>query len=88
MSERTRFTAFITKYALTQGIVETEVEDCFDICDSMVRSFNDMNRVYCYHAPDWHRNRNDAITRAEWMRVRKIASLLKQIAKLDSMSFQ
>lgn len=34
----TRFAAFITKYALTRGILKMEVEDCFDVSGQMVRS--------------------------------------------------
>ena len=39
------------------------------------------------HGNDWHRTEADAVARAEQMRVKKIASLEKQIAKLKKLSF-
>ena len=82
MSERTRFTAYITKYALTQGIQEVEVEDCFNTSPMMVR--DPAQRFWCtFHKPDWHLNPTEAEARAESMRQAKIASLKRQIVKLD-----
>lgn len=84
MTERTEFQAWITKYALTGGISTVKVEDCFNISTSMV---TDRVTRRCYHKGDWHRDKSDAITRAEQMRVAKIASLQKQIAKLQKLTF-
>lgn len=50
---RTRFTAYITKYALTQGIFEREVEDCFNISPVMV--VDTKNHHNTYHRDEWHR---------------------------------
>jgi hypothetical protein len=41
----------------------------------------------CLHKPDWHTTPEAAIARAEEMRTKKIASLKKQIAKLEAMTF-
>lgn len=84
--ERTRFRAWITKYALTSGITETEVEDCFDVNPTMVEDLKGRPNTY-YHRNDWHRTRAAAMVRAREMRDAKIASLHKQIAKLKAMTF-
>ena len=82
---RTRFPAFITKYALTAGITEIEAEDCFDTASDMIR---DVNNGYAhYHRGDWHRTMAEAAARAEQMRVAKIASLRKSITKLEKLRF-
>lgn len=78
---------WITKYALTKGIIETEAEDCGD---DMVRVHN---KGYCdsyYHKEgnEWHRTKQSAISKAEEMRKKKIESLKKQIRKLENMKFE
>lgn len=79
---RPTFTAWITKYALTTGIEKMRVEHCIAISASMVSA-----KGQCFHGEgeDWHRTEEGAIKRAEKMRVDKIASLRKQIAKLEKM---
>ena len=74
---------YITKYALTSGIEEIEVELC---SDSMVR---DMAHSRYFHGDgkDWHRSLESAKTKAEEMRNKKIASLKKQIDKLERLEF-
>lgn len=85
--EPTRFRAWITKYALTTGIKETIVEDCFDTSPSMVGDTDGQYKAY-YHGKDWHRTLGAALTRAREMRDAKIKSLQKQIAKLKAMTFE
>lgn len=75
--------AWITKYALTKGILEKEVEDCGD---GMVRESGNHFPTY-YHRTDWHKDKESAIAKAEEMRKKKIASLKKQIEKLEKMKF-
>jgi hypothetical protein len=73
--------AYVTKWALTQGILEVENPEfyekylCFGRCKEL------LNPV------DWFNTRPAAIERAEAMRVNKIASLRKQIAKFERMKF-
>ena len=78
---------WITKYALTEGIFEKEVETCFDISPKMV-SDKDGSYKTCYHKPDWHETRKDAVAQAEKMRIAKIASLKKQVKKLQGKRFE
>jgi hypothetical protein len=84
---REQFTAWITKYALTEGIIEQHVEHCSDISDGMVSILG--KRCFCYHGEgkDWHRTRDGAVKRAEKMRLAKIALLRAQIEKLEGLRF-
>lgn len=77
---------WITKYALTDGIVEKECE-YFE--DGSVREIGNSFPIY-YHGEgkDWHRTKESAIKKAEEMRNKKIESLKKQIKKLEEMKFE
>lgn len=84
MSERERFTAYITKYALSSGIREATVER-FASAPTMV---SEVGALFVnHHGNDWHLTKEDAVKRAEAMRIAKIASLEKQIAKLRKLKF-
>jgi len=74
--------AYVTKWALTKGIIEVENPEFYE--NYIVISNIDplINPV------DWFRTKQEAINRAEEMRVNKIASLMKQIAKFESMKFE
>lgn len=82
MTDRT-FTAYITKYCLTKGILSKTVENCGD---RMVKTVDDRWTSY-YHSQEWSRTHADAIRQSETMRLKKIASLNKQIAKLEKLRF-
>lgn len=74
---------FITKYALTKGVLEEEVIDCGD---GSVR-----NQFYVYfhgEGKEWHKSKESAEKKAEEMRQNKIASLKKQIEKLEKIRFE
>ena len=80
---------WITKYALTERIIMAEAT----LCDSegvrpltMIRREISASCVTYYHKPDWHETRRGAVERAEQMRQKKIASLRKQLAKLEGMT--
>lgn len=74
---------FITKYALSQGILEREVNKTQ--FSAMVSETN--KRMNIYHKPFWHETMEEAIQHAETMRKAKIASLTKQISKLEKLNF-
>lgn len=76
---------WITKYALTQGIFEAEAEV---IEDGTVRVRQEFIVSY-YHKEgrDWHKTKESAVAKAEEMRKKKIASLKKQIEKLEKKKF-
>jgi hypothetical protein len=85
-TNRPKLNVWITKYALTLGIFNRDVEHCLDISDNMV---SDITNKYnqCWHKPDWHLTKEEAIARAEDMRVQKIKSLNKAIKKLENIKF-
>lgn len=74
---------FITKYALTQGIIETDDAEICSIAEKMISS----PKYGFFHGKDWHDTQAEAIAFAEEMRTKKIASLKKQIAKLEKINF-
>jgi hypothetical protein len=77
---------YITKYALTRGIIdEKEVEICKNI-PNMVECREAFFHDY-FHKPDWHETKEEAIKRAELMKNKKIESLKKQIQKLEKIKF-
>jgi hypothetical protein len=80
---------WITKYALTQGIYEIEAEICKDINPDMIARAN-VNYSECYHGKgrEWHLTKEDAIKRAESIKINKIESLRKQINKLENLQFE
>lgn len=73
---------WITKYALTQGIIETEAERSKNHEDMI-----DTGKFGYYHGSDWHTTEEDAIKKAEEMKIRKIISLEKQINKIKELKF-
>lgn len=76
---------YITKYCLTQGIFEDEVEICSDVSTSMCESIT--NRYTYFHKPYWQETKEEAIKHAEQMKERKIKALEKQIKKLKELKF-
>lgn len=77
---------FITKYALTKGIIEKEAD---------IHSFRDGSKFAYVRGEfigykmtvDTFYDYKSAIQRAEEMRKKKIASLKRQIEKLEKLSF-
>lgn len=76
---------WITKYALTRGVFEMEVKSQSEDGTAVYgKSWDD---YYRGEGREWHRTKVSAIKKAEEMRQKKIASLLKQIEKLKQMKF-
>lgn len=74
--------AYVTKFALTKGIIELDDPEFYE-------NYIVIGRIDPLIKPDdWFKNRQEAVERAEEMRVNKIASLKRQIAKLESMKFE
>lgn len=70
---------WITKYALTSGIIEKEAEIKGGIAI--------VSTLETYYGKEWHRTEEDAKKRAEEMRLKKIESLKKQIERLEKIQF-
>jgi hypothetical protein len=79
---------WITKYALTAGIEEVEGEVTTTSADMLRYDVLGSITQYAHgEGREWHSNHKSAIARAESMRLKKIANLRKQIAKLEKLSF-
>lgn len=81
------FTAWITKYALTNGIEAVQAEWCGDVSAEMITYGYGDGYMHFVHGSDWHRTPEAALARAEEMRTAKIASLKNSMAKLERMTF-
>lgn len=75
---------WITKYALSAGIEEVFGDQSGDM---IVDRSNGYGRYFHTEGRDWHRTKEEALAKAEKMRTERIASLKKQIDKLEKMSF-
>lgn len=78
------FTAYITKHALTRGIVQKEAQVSW--ASPKMICVEGMPPEY-YYGNDWHTDLDAARKRAESMRKAKLAELRRKIAKLEAMSF-
>jgi len=78
------FTVWITKYALTTGIFEKEVE----IKDDIVSVIENVGELYLGEGKVWHRTKESAVKHAEEMRLKKIVNMEKQLQKLKDMKFE
>lgn len=81
---------WITKYALTSGIMEVEAEDPANAqFPEMVTvpPQGDVGFTQHFHGKDWHRSREDAVKRAGIMRDKKVHNLHRRITKLEQTRF-
>lgn len=79
---------WITKYALTKGILEKEAEiDFHETMASVPSADIRLGWTDYFHRPNWHKTQEEARARAEVMRQKKIASLERQLAKLRAIRF-
>jgi len=78
---------WVTKYALTEGIRELDVEIYEDTLS--IVSYRGGYLVEYFHGEgkDWHKTEDAAKTRAEQMRVKKIQALKKSITRLEAIKF-
>lgn len=78
--------AWITRYALTTGILEVEgtkhSEDMFEY------KVPESSFIDWAHGNDWHETKEAAIAHADVMRIRKIKSLERSIEKLKKLRFE
>lgn len=76
---------WITKYALTDGIIEADGFLCWK--DIISASWDNGTRCDNFAGEEWWNTKKQAIEKAEEMRQKKIDSLKKQIEKLEGMRF-
>lgn len=77
---------WITKYALSKGIKEKEVEQSDEFPEIVCGK--DLYDSYHGEGKEWHRTKESALAKAEEMRKKRIASLRKQIEKLEKLRFE
>jgi len=76
---------YITQHALTKGILDLPGEIVSET-PTMVQI--EAKSPTFYHKPHWHLTMEEAVAQAEKMRLAKIASLEKQLAKLKALQFK
>jgi hypothetical protein len=81
---------YITRYALTSGIeiVDAEISN---VSSNMISNKSDTSsyrRPFYFHKPFWHETYKEALKHAEVMRIKKIISLKKQLAKYENLTFK
>ena len=77
---------WITKYALTDGIIEADGEPYG--LEWVSASWDNGDKCNDFEQEEWFDTKERAIQKAEEMRQKKIASLKKQIEKLEEMRFE
>lgn len=75
---------WITKYALTEGILEKEAKDEHDGCVSV----REGGFTSYFHGKDWHIDRKMAALRAENMRTKRLIALAKKVDNLTQLKFE
>ena len=76
---------WITKYALTEGIFEREVEE--ENSTGMVTVTDNSRHKQHFHGREWHRTLENAQAQAEKMRTAKLVSIEKQVKRLKELVF-
>lgn len=79
---------WITKYALTAGITKADVRES-EAADGLIVVKNELGWNQYFHGEgnEWHRTRESAVAKAEAMRLAKINSLRRSIAKMEKLTF-
>lgn len=90
MSKQTLGRIWITKYALSDGVLP--LDGAHEVDGGYISKTGPFTgewgaRNHFYGGKDWHLTSEAANTRAEEMRIAKIASLEKQITKLKKLKF-
>ena len=82
-------TVYITKYAVSQGILKVKA-DILSGGTMISWKPNDSSITQYFHGRgrDWHTTLESAMKRAEDMRLRKVASLNKQLHKIATTAIQ
>lgn len=80
---------WISKYALTRGIIEADATRCSTGDMVKVEKGSGSDRVIYFHGEgrDWHLTLNGAVAKAEEQRKKKIVVLKKTLSKLERMDF-
>jgi hypothetical protein len=80
----TTMTVWISKYALAKGVYEIEAQF---VGNDTVKGTQWLSSYYRGEGREWHKTREEALTRAEEMRVKEIAALRRKIFKMEALDF-
>jgi hypothetical protein len=85
---------YITKYALTEGIIEKAFAELYaDVTAPeistmiIVRAVQNNTLDMYFHKPDWYLTKEEAVERAEEMKKKQIKALKKKIERLEKLVF-
>lgn len=79
---------YVTKYALSRGVFEAEAEVDENGFAVVRRSgWTGFDQYFHGEGRDWCSTKEQALEAAEKMRIKRIASLEKQVAKLKALPF-
>ena len=80
------FEGFVTKYALTSGIIRNRLSPT--AVDGLVVDASSRYHI-AYHGEgkEWHRTWESAVARAEEMCKAKLASMRRSMAKIEALTF-
>jgi len=79
---------WITKYALTSGVFDAEVEESLPGMVKLVTNRIGHGAAFHGEGRDWHRTLESALARCEAMRAAKLKSLEKQALKVRALNFE
>jgi hypothetical protein len=91
---------YITKHALSKGIIEYNEDNNFSfeinkpnsLCIMKKNPFSDGNfswiPVLYFKKTDWHLTKKEATEKAEQMRIQEINKLLRKVKKLQNLKFK
>lgn len=76
---------YITKWALTAGIKIRETDS--DTNGTMIGVKEASGYRSCFHGNEWYATPEEAVARAEEMRLKRIACLEKSLKRIRSLTF-
>lgn len=79
--------AYVTKHALTEGIREVDNAETFASGTAIQYTYGKGSFPCFAHGKDWHKTREEAVAQARVMQERKLASLRKQISRIEKLRF-
>lgn len=76
---------YITKYALSQGILIGEIN--IEANENESINFKPGHAYYLFHPGEWYKNLESAQRRAEQMKNEKLRMLCKKIERISNLDF-
>jgi len=87
MTEET-ITAYVTKYALTQGILKIQAKRSLRNPERIIQKHDTAGVFSIYHKNQWYETEQEAREHALQMKSKKLVNLRKQIDKLNKLEIK